>query len=180
MSGAAINGKKAVDTASVQRLPVVIQDCVNTASEVDLLAVTIPANSMADGDYIEVRGIFRAKKTGSPTLAGRYYIGSESINITGENLSTDEAFTIQNFYLFRLGTSLYLMVYYSGTAPFPLMAGMRGDFSTDLDAIYNGLGKEFATMDFTSAITLKFGWTFGTANANNYIKPISARALLYS
>lgn len=148
----------------------------NSSVQTTFLSFTLPANSMADGDYVVMTVAALIKNNaGAPKTA--LFAGLVGANYTTLYTPTwaDSATEYQAMYRFtfmRVGSVLWYNVPgYAGGAWIPLDASYAGA------ALGVSYGVASGAVDFTVANTVGVGVTLASAHANLYLKPQSASVL---
>jgi len=163
-------------------------DCENTASEIDIITVTIPANTLAVGDIISILGLIsrlQNNSTGTITLFTR-------MTINGNDLYTTNNTTISQFSnIYRIISQQILIVTDVTTNNATIKATNSGVNQTmlPLPASFNlggtgtGQGADISDRMVTSipinssiTITLKATWNF--ASPLTYIRPEQVQAYI--
>lgn len=91
--------------------PVTIRDCNNTASWVDVIEASIPADDWVDGEKITIDWVtvFRNLAGGSPTLAVRVYYGSSYVDIcTADGVGSGLAQIPYQIDIWRFGSEIWV------------------------------------------------------------------------
>ena len=163
-------------------LTTTVRNCSNTASEVSVIEATIPANTLADGHYIELRGRveWRNLDGGSPTLttkikAGSSYhtLGSATIGGTGYTRVPYRVLMV------RHGSSLWVTGwdYAYGMAAEWHPAALNEIIGADIYAS-GKKGGEIASLTFSSDLTIALTAQWSAASANRYYNALDGEVLL--
>lgn len=160
-------------TATVKGYTTTNANVVNTTTETDAVSFTMPANEMADGDYVTMRvsSLVNCVSPGSPTITPRVYFGAGSASLGATNLTNGgvERKWLLEFTLMRVGADVWVFSSGGTALRSPLLA-----HSIDLEAATN-VGT-IAAPTFSNSNTVKLTVQFNDANANTYFKPQSSRA----
>ena len=163
-------------------LTTTVRNCSNTASEVSVIEATIPANTLADGHYIELRGRveWRNLDGGSPTLTTKIKAGS-SYHTLGSATIGGTGYTRVPYRVLisRRGSSLWVAGwdYAYGMAAEWHPAALNEVIGADLYAS-GKKGGEIASLDFTSDLTIALTAQWSAASANRYYNALDGEVLL--
>ena len=166
----------------VRVLTTTVRNCSNTASEVSVIEATIPANTLADGHYIELRGRveWRNLDGGSPTLTTKIKAGS-SYHTLGSATIGGTGYTRVPYRVLisRRGSSLWVAGwdYAYGMAAEWHPAALNEIIGGDLYAS-GKKGGEIASLDFTSDLTIALTAQWSAASANRYYNALDGEVLL--
>ncbi|MBL7989038.1 MAG: hypothetical protein JNJ94_13325 [Chlorobi bacterium] len=163
-------------------LPVTVRNCSNTASEVSVIEATIPANTLADGHYIELRGRveWRNLDGGSPTLTTKIKAGS-SYHTLGSATIGGTGYTRVPYRVLisRRGSSLWVAGwdYAYGMAAEWHPAALNEIIGADIYAS-GKKGGEIASLTFSSDLTIALTAQWSAASANRYYNALDGEVLL--
>lgn len=166
----------------VRVLTTTVRNCSNTASEVSVIEATIPANTLADGHYIELRGRveWRNLDGGSPTLTTKIKAGS-SYHTLGSATIGGTGYTRVPYRVLisRRGSSLWVAGwdYSQGFAPEYHPAAINEVIGADLYAS-GKKGGEIASLTFSSDLTIALTAQWSAASANRYYNALDGEVLL--
>jgi hypothetical protein len=152
-------------------------DVENTSTRTRYIAFTIPANSWADGEKIEIWFVRRMLQNSGGTYSWQDWFGGTGITENTQgfqnvNNNASSVITLHVFQLYRLGTS----VYYSR------VAGSGGNFvplyGTGLNVTnaYSNYYTEDNSVTFSSDITVYLEGKWSAANASAYQRILWAKA----
>lgn len=166
-------------------LAVTKQDVVSTTSETAAVTITLPANSMADGDVLKIYGWYKISRSGTTAQYLKFYVNSTSFQLhtlTG-NYGTIADDIYSELALIRNGTSLALASHHRnggtpGTALFPLNNSW-GTSPYTFNYSTGGCGTIFTGLTFSNSNTLYLKFTPCQNNLNDYFKPQGVKAILY-
>lgn len=166
----------------VRVLTTTVRNCSNTASEVSVIEATIPANTLADGHYIELRGRveWRNLDGGSPTLTTRVKAGSSYLTLGSATIGGSGYTHIPyRVLMVRHGSSLWVTGwdYAYGMAAEWHPAALNEVIGADLYAS-GKKGGEIASLDFTSDLTIALTAQWSAASANRYYNALDGEVLL--
>ena len=169
--------------APITAYAVTLANVANTTSETSSMSFTVPADAMADGDVIWLRGTALVKNNSgsASTLLAKVHWGSVSANVnTGGTLADDgtEAKWMVGVMLMRAGNDIWVIdivpTFFNnvGTINMPNMSG-----HTAL-AVENVVVLSSCTFDSGQTVALKI--TQGVASAACYFNAQGARVNLFS
>jgi hypothetical protein len=166
----------------VRVLTTTVRNCSNTASEVSVIEATIPANGLADGHYLELRGRieWRNLDGGSPTITTRVKAGSSYLTLGSATIGGSGYTHIPyRVLMVRHGSSLWVTGwdYAYGMAAEWHPAALNEVIGADLYAS-GKKGGEIASLDFTSDLTIALTAQWSAASANRYYNGIDGEVLL--
>lgn len=166
----------------VRVLTTTVRNCANTASEVSVIEATIPANALADGHYLELRGRieWRNLDGGSPTITTRVKAGSSYLTLGSATIGGSGYTHIPyRVLMVRHGSSLWVTGwdYAYGMAAEWHPAALNEVIGGDLYAS-GKKGGEIASLDFTSDLTIALTAQWSAASANRYYNGIDGEVLL--
>lgn len=158
-------------------------DCENTTDEIDIVTVTIPANTLAVGDIVELHYYIQMKQNqgGSVSLTQRTKNGSNVV-YTSSNSITDSGNERQTMHKVKyIITNLS-----SGTATFrtntnTLTTTVTESISPAIGATLTGVGSGTIannTFDNTVGTDFIISAQWATANANTYIRVQTVQAYI--
>lgn len=156
----------------VRSYAVTTNNCSNTASEIDVIAATIPANTWADGErhVIEAPIEWRNLDGGSPTLTIKFYYGSSSYTIRTQTISgTGLTRLLYGIEAWRVGDDLWVpgWDYSYGYKIAYHFAALNEAIGAD----QFGSGKNgniFSSPGFSTEKTLKITAQWSAASTNRY------------
>ncbi len=163
-------------------LTTTVRNCSNTASEVSVIEATIPANTLADGHYIELRGRveWRNLDGGSPTLTTKIKAGS-SYHTLGSATIGGSGYTHIPYrvLMVRHGSSLWVAGwdYAYGMAAEWHPAALNEVIGADIYAS-GKKGGEITSLTFTSDLTIALAAQWSAASANRYYNALDGEVLL--
>lgn len=163
-------------------LTTTVRNCSNTASEVSVIEATIPANTLADGHYIELRGRveWRNLDGGSPTLTTKIKAGS-SYHTLGSATIGGTGYTRVPYRVLisRRGSSLWVAGwdYAYGMAAEWHPAALNEVIGADIYAS-GKKGGEITSLTFTSDLTIALTAQWSAASANRYYNALEGEVLL--
>jgi hypothetical protein len=166
----------------VRVLTTTVRNCSNTASEVSVIEATIPANGLADGHYLELRGRieWRNLDGGSPTITTRVKAGSSYLTLGSATIGGSGYTHIPyRVLMVRHGSSLWVTGwdYAYGMAAEWHPAALNEVIGADLYAS-GKKGGEIASLDFTSDLTIALTAQWSAASANRYYNALDGEVLL--
>lgn len=166
----------------VRVLTTTVRNCANTASEVSVIEATIPANALADGHYLELRGRieWRNLDGGSPTITTRVKAGSSYLTLGSATIGGSGYTHIPyRVLMVRHGSSLWVTGwdYAYGMAAEWHPAALNEVIGADLYAS-GKKGGEIASLDFTSDLTIALTAQWSAASANRYYNALDGEVLL--
>ena len=156
---------------------VTLANCSNTSTETTVMSVTIPANTWADGEEVGISIIARHKQNSGGAIAITYKVKVNASSLTTLSASSvgnsaTEGKTRRSFFFTRIGSD----VYYTGNATtygdMSSTASVFGAVISTADYYGSGNGTIYASVDFTSNVTLTFTVQWASANANAYWIPL--------
>lgn len=154
---------------------VTIANCANTASEVTVLSVTIPANTWANGEEVRILGVFKTKQNSGGTVnltlkvkvAGTSYT---ALSASGVGNSTTEGRSTRSLGFIRVGSEVWGNFNENSTGlNSSTVASRTAQIATDHFASTSG--NVWTGVDFTSAITIVFTVQWSAANSLTYFNP---------
>jgi hypothetical protein len=169
-------------------LTTTIADCENTTSEIDIVTVTIPANTLAVGDQIFLEGFF----TRSQNSGGTINLTAKLKNATNQFLSYGVVAQASNSGTFLVRLRQVVIVKSISGDTVTLISGTNtssnvqiaevSSFAAGATTAVTGhfVNKTYTnnTFDNTVGTTLEISITWGTANANAYIRVEEAQAYI--
>lgn len=166
----------------VRVLTTTVRNCSNTASEVSVIEATIPANGLADGHYLELRGRieWRNLDGGSPTITTRVKAGSSYLTLGSATIGGSGYTHIPyRVLMVRHGSSLWVTGwdYAYGMAAEWHPAALNEVIGADLYAS-GKKGGEIASLTFTSDLTIALTAQWSAASANRYYNALDGEVLL--
>jgi len=166
----------------VRVLTTTVRNCANTASEVSVIEATIPANALADGHYLELRGRieWRNLDGGRPTITTRVKAGSSYLTLGSATIGGSGYTHIPyRVLMVRHGSSLWVTGwdYAYGMAAEWHPAALNEVIGADLYAS-GKKGGEIASLDFTSDLTIALTAQWSAASANRYYNALDGEVLL--
>jgi hypothetical protein len=170
-------------TPPILKLAVSKQDVVNTAIETAGVTITLPANSMADGDIIKIKLWWKYGRSGTTAEYLRFYINSTAFvlhTVSGNyGTFTDDIYT--ELVLARQGTNLALIQGHRNSSNSEVFSlAMGNNIGTTAKTFnYTAMGTIFTNITFSNNNTLYIKAQECQANANDYFKPQAVRAYLY-
>ena len=152
-------------------------DVENTSTRTRYIAFTVPANTWADGERIELFFVRLMLQNSGSTYTWQDWFGgtgitenTQSFQNVGNNASSVN--TLHGFELYRLGNSVYYSrVFASGGNAIPL-------WSTGINITnsYSNYYTEDNSVDFTQNITIYLEGKWSAANASAYQRILWAKA----
>lgn len=176
-TGAATKGGA---VANLLAQTVTLANCSNTASEITVMSVTIPANTWADGEEVSIALIANHKQNngvGSVNITYKVKVNATSLTTLSASAvanSATQGTTRRTLFFTRIGSD----VYYTGNGSYGDMFATASLYTAAIATsnIYgSGNGNIFTSVDFTSNVTLTFTVQWASANANVYWNPIWAK-----
>jgi len=166
----------------VRVLTTTVRNCANTASEVSVIEATIPANALADGHYLELRGRieWRNLDGGSPTITTRVKAGSSYLTLGSATIGGSGYTHIPyRVLMVRHGSSLWVTGwdYAYGMAAEWHPAALNEIIGADIYAS-GKKGGEIASLDFTSDLTIALTAQWSAASANRYYNALVGEVIL--
>lgn len=163
-------------------LTTTVRNCSNTASEVSVIEATIPANTLADGHYIELRGRveWRNLDGGSPTLTTKIKAGSSYHTLGSATIGgTGYTHIPYRVLMVRRGSSLWVAGwdYAYGMAAEWHPAALNEIIGADIYAS-GKKGGEIASLTFSSDLTIALTAQWSAASANRYYNALDGEVLL--
>lgn len=163
-------------------LTTTVRNCSNTASEVSVIEATIPANALADGHYLELRGRieWRNLDGGSPTLTTKIKAGSSSLTLGSATIGGSGYTHIPyRVLMVRHGSSLWVTGwdYAYGMAAEWHPAALNEVIGADIYAS-GKKGGEIASLTFSSDLTIALTAQWSAASANRYYNALDGEVLL--
>ena len=163
-------------------LTTTVRNCSNTASEVSVIEATIPANTLADGHYIELRGRveWRNLDGGSPTITTRVKAGSSYLTLGSATIGgTGYTRVPYRVLISRRGSSLWVAGwdYAYGMAAEWHPAALNEIIGADIYAS-GKKGGEIASLTFSSDLTIALTAQWSAASANRYYNALDGEVLL--
>lgn len=163
-------------------LTTTVRNCSNTASEVSVIEATIPANTLADGHYIELRGRveWRNLDGGSPTLTTKIKAGSSYLTLGSATIGGSGYTHIPyRVLMVRHGSSLWVAGwdYAYGMAAEWHPAALNEIIGADIYAS-GKKGGEIASLTFSSDLTIALTAQWSAASANRYYNALDGEVLL--
>jgi len=152
-----------------------LADVANTVSETTILSFTIPANSMADGDVIEIRQVNLEKnnKTSAGTAAVKINCGAGAqVTLAAAAAYADSATeyrTARPVWIQRVGATIDVIMGDSGR---------QYETWNTTPAASKTVGSSTPT-NFTSDFVVSIKVTLSAAHATFYIKPQVAKVVHY-
>ena len=163
-------------------LPTTVRNCSNTATETNVIEVTVPADGWRDGHYVEIRGRveWRNLDGGTPTLTIKIKIGGTSFTLNSAGIG-GSGYTHMPYRLLlvRHGSSVWI-------AGWDYAYGMAAEWQfAALNEVIGGdeyasgkKGGEIASVTFTAALTVAITATWSAASANRYYNALDAEVIL--
>jgi hypothetical protein len=161
-------------------------DCENTTSEIDIVTVTIPANSLAVGDVISIDYFFTRLQNsgGSINLQGRLLNNSSQVYSNNSNVANNVNITRgsqrQKFIISDItsGTATFIVI-----NPNSATGLMPESINIALSATVVASGVTTSTItnntfDNTISATFKITAQWASANANAYVRVEQAQAYI--
>ena len=150
-------------------------DCENTGLRVRMIAVTIPANTWADGERITIEVFREMSNQSGSTFASEAWIGGTGLVENAQNAQNISTGTNTNalhrFDFIRAGTSVYASrVYPTHFSPIYYNAG----FSLQSGSAFGGLTLNTG-VNFATNITLYIDHKWNSANATVYQRILWAK-----
>lgn len=166
----------------VRVLTTTVRNCSNTASEVSVIEATIPANGLADGHYLELRGRieWRNLDGGSPTITTRVKAGSSYLTLGSATIGGSGYTHIPyRVLMVRHGSSLWVAGwdYAYGMAAEWHPAALNEIIGADIYAS-GKKGGEIASLTFSSDLTIALTAQWSAASANRYYNALDGEVLL--
>lgn len=165
------------NTAGDTTYTVTTADVENTSTRTRYIAFTVPANTWADGERIELFFVRLMLQNSGSTYTWQDWFGgtgitenTQSFQNVGNNASSVN--TLHGFELYRLGNSVYYSrVFASGGNAIPL-------WSTGINITnsYSNYYTEDNSVDFTQNITIYLEGKWSAANASAYQRILWAKA----
>lgn len=157
---------------------VTLANCSNTSTETTVMSVTIPANTWADGEEVGISVIARHKQNSGGSIAITYKVKVNASSLTTLSASSvsnsaTEGKTRRSFFFTRVGSDIYYTG--GGGNTYGDMSSTSSVFSAAVstsDVYASGNGTIYASVDFTSDVTLTFTVQWASANANAYWIPL--------
>jgi len=160
-------------------------DCENTATETDIITVTIPANSLAVGDIIEISYNFRRHQNSgtSKTLTQRLKINSTAIYSNSTSLSTGTAIwnitQKQQLIVTELaGNNITFKTYTNNAANIITRSNAFAICSSTTTSGADQTNRTVGSIDRTAIITIELSAQWASANVNAYIRNDGATAYI--
>ena len=174
------------DMAIKQITGSILRDCINTLSEIVTFEITIPGNTLNDGDQIIATCLNRMVNYSgvSNSLTRKAKIGTTVIS-NGNNLWSS---LNQNNHFFwdytflRIGLDLWLTVTRHGgnASPYYISANHTIlESQPGLDGFKNNFGLIVAGFDFSQPFTFYVSHQWSVANILSYVKPLASWIYLY-
>jgi hypothetical protein len=179
----ALSQPVAAASVPVTGYAVTLANVAGTTAETSSMSFTVPADAMADGDVIWLRGTALVKNNSgsTSTFLTKLHWGSTSANINnGGNLVDDstEAKWMVGVMLMREGNDIWVIdtqsASYSNVGPI----NIPNPVGHNAAAIENVAVLSSCTFDSGQTVALKV--TFGVGNAATYFNAQTARATRYS
>lgn len=163
-------------------LATTVRNCSNTASEVLVIEATIPANRLADGHYIELRGRveWRNLDGGSPTLTVKLKAGSSYLTLSSATIGGSGYTHIPyRLLLVRHGSSLWVTGwdYAYGMVAEWHPAAINEVIGADIYAA-GKKGGEITSLTFSSDLTIALTAQWSAASANRYYNALDGEVIL--
>lgn len=169
------------NSPAVTTYAVTTTDATNTTATIDILSISIPANTWADGQTIEFNFINDTKQNSGAgdflTVGGSWNgntgtVPGGALSISNNSSEGERFVTV---YVTRIGSSIY---YSFDNFQFGVMLNASSG-----QAIVNNYyvapsqsGMTLTTQSFTSTANLTISLKWGTASANAFYKILTARA----
>ncbi|HEY6180244.1 MAG TPA: hypothetical protein VIX73_37640 [Kofleriaceae bacterium] len=164
--------KAVLDTAPVSYNPT-LQNVVNSTARTAVIAFTVGASEMADGDVIEIICSALVKNNfGSPAVLLEAFWGSTGVALSSATNWTANAAEVKQLLQFRLqrvGNDLWVRGQEATAHPDLQLPTL------DLTPGYSNVVT--MTPTFTSSQSVEVRLTFSAANAQLYFKPQKARVM---
>jgi len=152
-------------------------DVENTSTRTRYIAFTVPANTWADGERIELFFVRLMLQNSGSTYTWQDWFGGTGITENTQNFqnvssNASSVNTLHGFELYRLGNSVYYSrVFASAGNTIPL-------WSTGLNITnsYSNYYTEDNSLDFTQNITIYLEGKWSAANASAYQRILWAKA----
>lgn len=151
---------------------VTTNNCSNTASEIDVISATIPANTWLDGEkhIIEAPVEWRNLDGGSPTLTIKFYYGSSSYTVQSQTISGTGLTRLRyGIEAWRVGSDIWVLGWdyaYGYAVPYHF-AALNAAIGADTFASGKN-GSILSAPGFTTDKTLKITAQWSAASANRY------------
>lgn len=151
-------------------------DAINTTSLVNILSISIPANTLADGETIYFYCLTNTQQLHGSAVNMTFgaSFGATSGNAQASSIANSavSGWGYREVIATRIGTSLYVL--------FSVPTSMLSSFTTNsFDGASNSTGVTLTSLSFTSTQTLTINATWGTADANTFFKIKTASAIKF-
>lgn len=153
----------------------------NTAAEIDIISITIPAGAWADGELIELHWAVEGLNSGgTTTMTTKLYYGSDSLTfVNGASVGSGGGYADYAMRLWRQDDAIRILGH-NGTvlaaAPYPFHSTEVSQFRTDNTVVTKG-GGDLTSISFATEKVLRITFQWGAADATRYYKIIGARAV---
>jgi hypothetical protein len=161
-------------------------DCENTTTNTTVASFTIPANTWADGQTVELRVVTLANQNAGVSVNWTGRIGGTGITerstaTTSVANATYQWRNITTFRFYREGNTVTFTVLnpQSLTGTYNDAARWPFDNNGAMVGPINWLDYD-SSVDFTTNITIDYKMQWGTANAATYVRVVHARAVKYN
>lgn len=166
--------------AGITVYSVTTADCENTASEIDVISFTVPANTWKNGETIEIIMLTKSKQNSGITRTLYFKAKAQGITVLdsgpGVSNTTSEGCSYRKFIFRRLGNNL-MSLNYTGAYPVEQMF-VGGSLSSQFTVIdgTGGLSSSYSTINFASDIPIVLTLQWSAAHANTYYRILDAIA----
>ncbi|MBS4000736.1 MAG: hypothetical protein KGZ71_09680 [Desulfobulbaceae bacterium] len=168
--------------AGITVYSVTTADAENTASEIDVISFTVPANTWKNGETITINFNTRTKQFAGATrtLNSKAYVQGNLVihDFGGVNSTSGEGNTTREIKFTRAGTVMVAQGNYATPGIVGAVAfsydRINSDYQTTDTNSRNS--SRFTTIDFTASIIIKLAIQWSAAHANTYYRILDAIA----
>lgn len=176
------NNLKEDNVSGITVYSVTTADCENTASEIDVISFTVPANTWKEGETIEVIMTAETLHNSGTNRTLQYKAIVQGITVIDNGSTTissnaSEGRSFRKIIFRRVGSYLYSLSYH-GTTAVELPYHASTITTKNVPDINNagGLASVFNTIDYDLSIIIKLTLKWSAAHANTYYRILDAIA----
>lgn len=157
-----------------------IADAENTTTKIDLVAFTIPANALDDGNIVELNWWFEMKNfpnNSSPTFTAEMVVNSSVINSSAYTVGANSTrYRLMKMWFWRRGSNLFVpRLNVGGVNAYD--PSSTSDLWQNTNAAVNESNYSSLSPSFTSNISVIIKGQWSAANAASWLRTYNARCV---